>query len=330
MPDSSPATRTPLSNLPPHLMLERVAQLFSEGSDPAPTVTPAQRHARRVALFKSGALARVAEIARGLGPFVKSAPVTALVSLADLMIREKAIGRAGLPDPTQALGEEHAFAGLAGLAPDLSADSIVEGYASGLTLDARIGAAVWWAPAQRAIAHPSVVAAALTRAGADEARHFAFDANFEIVLDACRRNGVALNAPIMFALCGLFDVGLAHSWEVRDAEGALCAGGVGLAIGQTFLCLNAFARDDAAGRFGLARLAAHLERWDYAVLDAHGLETACPTLALNAGFGLADQAAFLAVLSLHLNGGRTRLHWKAEDAVAASRARPSMEPRIAA
>lgn len=330
MPDTSKAARTPLSNLPPHLMLARVAQLFSEGAEAIPPMTPAQKYARRATMFKAGLLGRVAEIARGLAPFAKSAPITALASLADLLVREKAIGRAGLPDAMQALGEDHAFAGLAGLAPDLSAEAIVEGYACGLTLDARIGLPAWWAPRQRTVAHPSVIAAVLAQQQIVESGRFAFDSNFEIVLQSCRRGGLALNSRIMLALCALFDMGLAHSWEVRDAEGKLRAGGVGLAIGQTFLCLNAFSRDVNSGRFGLAHLAAHLEQWNYALIEAQALELACPEVAAHAGFGGADQATFLSLLALHLSGGRTRLHWKAEDAVAASLARPAMEPRIAA
>lgn len=333
MTDAPFSPKQPIANLPPHLMLRHLARMFSEGADPAPLATPAQIRARRLAMFHRGWLGRGLDILRALSPFLKSAPVGAGAALLDFLVRDKAIGRAGLPDASQALPEDHAFAGLAGLAPDLSPDAIIEGYAAGLTLDARVGAPVWWAPQARALADPGMIAAVLAPHIVDSGLRFAFDSNFEIVLRACRRDGLALDPRLMMAFCALFDLGLAHGWEVRDAQGKLLAGGVGLNMGHAFLCLNGFARDAHAGRFGLANLAAHLESWSYAILEANALELACPGLVGHAGFGSADRASFLSLLSLHLGGGRNRLRWKAEDAVAASLrpSRPSRpSPRAAA
>jgi Leu/Phe-tRNA-protein transferase len=318
MTDAPQSPKTPLANLPPHLMLRHLTQMFSEGAYPAPPETPAQIRAKRLALFNRSLVGRGFEILRGLSPFLKYAPISASAALIDFLVREKAIGRAGLPEASQALPAEHAFAGLAGLAPDLTPDAIVEGYASGLTLDARAGAPAWWAPRTRALADPGMVAAVLAPQAISHTHRFSFDSNFEIVLRACRRGGLALDAKLMMAFCALFDLGLAHSWEARDAQGGLRAGGVGLAIGRAFLCLNGFARDVESGRFGLAHLAAHLETWDYAILEANALELACPEVVANACFGAADHDSLLALLSLHMGGGRTRLHWKAEDAIAAS------------
>lgn len=325
-----PAAASELSRLPPHLMLERLAQMFSEGAEPAPAETPAQKKARRQALFASSLTVRALLTARGVGPFLARAPISASFALADFLLREKMIGRASLPDPTQALGDDHAFAGLVGLASDLTPETLIEALASGLLLDARIGAPVWWAPATRAVAHPSAICAALSATATHGDARFAFDANFEIALRACRRRGLVIESKIMMALCALFDLGMAHSWEVRDAEGKLRAGGVGLAIGHAFICVNGFSDDERFGRFGLVHLAAHLEKWNYAIIEAQALALACSGLTAHAGFGLADRAGFQALLALHLSGGRTRLHWRAEDAVAASLSRATGDGRIAA
>lgn len=330
MTDAAPNPKPALANLPPHLMLRHLAQMFSEGADPAPPATPAQIRAQRQAMFNRGMLARAFEVLRALSPVLKRAPLGAGGALVDFVLREKAIGRAGLPEASQAMATDHALAGLAGIASDLTPDIIVEGYASGMTLDARVGTPVWWAPDSRALADPGMVAAVLAPHAVDGAHRFAFDSNFEIVLRSCRRGGLALDPKLMMAFCALFDLGLAHSWEVRDAQGALRAGGVGLDMGHAFLCLNGFSRDATAGRFGLAHLAAHLETWDYTVLEANALELACPEVIAHAGFGAADRASFLSLLSLNMSGGRTRLHWRAEQAITDTRRPAADTPRAAA
>jgi leucyl/phenylalanyl-tRNA--protein transferase len=270
----SPAALASLarSAAPGAIRLSELARLFSEGDE---QLSPgrAARLERRVALFRESLPQRLRRQALGLAYAMRPERVAGILPMWQLLLRDALAGSADLPDPNAALANPD---GLCGIARDLSIDTLVDAYASGLYPWAHSGPVKWWAPRTRCVAEPGRIAVgkAAQRQAARGTFKFTFDRDFDRVIAACaapRQGQVPLTwitPKIMWAFAGLHDAGLAHSYEVWDQDGELVAGGYGVASGRVFVGESMFTRASGAGALGLAVLHRHLKHWGFALHDA--------------------------------------------------------------
>jgi leucyl/phenylalanyl-tRNA--protein transferase len=154
--------------------------------------------------------------------------------------------------------------------------SLFQAYSSGLYPWCHAGPVKWWAPRTRCVANPRdiPVGKAARRDAKRGAFKFTLDRDFDAVIAACAapRGGrlplTWITPKIMWAYAALHDAGLAHSYEVWNADGELVAGGYGVAVGRVFVGESMFTRASGAGAFGLAVLHRHLAHWGFALHDA--------------------------------------------------------------
>jgi leucyl/phenylalanyl-tRNA--protein transferase len=177
-----------------------------------------------------------------------------------------------LPDPEKALIHPD---GLAGICADLGVPTLMAAYAKGLYPFAHVGPQKWWAPAERMVCAPGDVHISKTARRLLRLEQFeaTFDAAFGAVIRACaeprpgRPQLTWIRPDIIEAYEALHDAGHAHSVEVRDRAGNLAGGLYGVAAGKAFVIESMFARTADASKVGLITLAAHLDKWDFALID---------------------------------------------------------------
>ncbi len=259
-----------LADLPLQARVGRIAELFSEGVEPEPLPSPAQRRARRKAILRESAGQRFYRLARGLSSLAHPRRLAALPAAAALLARD--LTASALPSSTQALARPD---GLCGLAKILSPDYLMDAHARGLYLRAHAGLLTLWSPAERAVAAPQDFLRASIREDAfedaDVSLRVTFDRAFDEVVAACARqtgdSAYLAPARLKNAFAQLYDTGFAHSLEVRDHSGALIASAFGVSCGGVFTVEAMFAQDEAALAQGLRVLARQLERWRFALID---------------------------------------------------------------
>jgi leucyl/phenylalanyl-tRNA--protein transferase len=269
----SPAALASLarSAAPGAIRLSELARLFSEGDEQLSPGRAARRE-RRLALFRESARQRLRREALGLAYALRPERLAGILPMWRLLLRDAVARHADLPDPRAALANPD---GLCGVARDLSVDTLVDAYASGLYPWAHSGPVKWWAPRTRCVANPRdiVVGKAARRHGKRGKLKFTFDRHFDAVIAACagpREGRVPLTwitPRIMWAYAALHDAGLAHSYEVWDNSGELVAGGYGVAVGRVFVGESMFTRAPGAGAYGFAALNRHLAEWGFALHD---------------------------------------------------------------
>jgi leucyl/phenylalanyl-tRNA--protein transferase len=260
------------SAAPGAIRLSALARLFSEGDEQLSQGRAGKRE-RRAALFRERLPQRLRREALGLAYALRPERLAGILPMWRLLLRDAVARHADLPDPRAALANPD---GLCGVARDLSVDTLVDAYASGLYPWAHSGPVKWWAPRTRCVAQPGEIP--VGKATQRQARRgtfkFTFDRDFDRVIAACaapRRGRVPLTwitPKIMWAYAALHDAGLAHSYEVWDERGELVAGGYGVASGRVFVGESMFTRASGAGAFGLAVLHRHLAHWSFALHDA--------------------------------------------------------------
>jgi leucyl/phenylalanyl-tRNA--protein transferase len=251
--------------------LEEFGALFSEGveSDEQLLARLTQRERRNQA-FRETPANRARRGLRAVLRLMEFGRVAHLPSTLDLIMREKLVGSSRLPDPRSGLGYAD---GLAGLATDLSAETMMQAYSRGLSPCARFGPVAWHSRAQRFVAVPSEVAAearSKARTGQPE-WEVTFDRDADAVLAASGRveksGAAAMPERLLHAFGGLFDAGFAHMFEVRDRTGRLVAGGFGVAVGRVFVIEGAFEFEAGAGRVGLVALMERLRASKFALAE---------------------------------------------------------------
>ncbi|MBK9082809.1 MAG: hypothetical protein IPL88_12380 [Rhizobiales bacterium] len=210
----------------------------------------------------------MARIGRGLAALGDPRRLVALPAYVEIMLRDRAVGAAALPDPASAMTRPEGFCGAAS---DLAPTTLMQAYSQGLHARAPFGPASWWAPVRRLVrAIPASAAAA------PEAR-FDLDCDHAIALSAeaaARRAPLDAASPILrHAHARLFDRGYAHCFATSAA-----AGGYGLAIGRAFVVLGLYGEPaDAAG--ALAALEGELARRRFALVDLTFVRALLPDLA---------------------------------------------------
>lgn len=165
--------------------------------------------------------------------------------------------------------------GLCGVADDLSPATLSEAYARGLHPFAHVGPVKWWSPASRTVLFfPEYhIAKRLRRQMRSDGYTVTFDRAFREVVRACARprsGKLALTwitPRIVRAYAEAHEAGLAHSFEVWNAQGELVGGGYGLAFGDVFSTESQFSSEPNTSKIGFTVLNWHLARWGFALND---------------------------------------------------------------
>lgn len=267
---------------------------------------------RRAAMFRETPVETCERVVLGTAWALRPKRIRALVPLTRAYVAHLVNGSADLPKP-DALGPDCELAGIAG---DLSSSTLMQAYGLGLFPHGHFGPVKWFSPLDRAVLklddfHISSRLRSMMR---QERYRITFDRDFESVIKACagRRKGrlhlTWITPRIMRAYAKLFDEGHVHSFEVWNGEGALVAGGYGVAVGRVFVIESQFFRESNASKIGFSVLAWHLAKWGFALADNKWLT---PTTA-QMGFQEMPRAEYLRRLRVLSDDGVRPGRWEAE------------------
>ncbi len=284
----------------------RIAELFAEGGEESPAAQgrAKRRAARREALREKlpAALRRHFGVLRH---WLAPRRFADAVAVLGHMTRDWAAGEAP-PSTTQRGQGPLGFCRRAG---SLAPDDLILAMSRGLSPRNFFGVASLWSPAIRAVLRPWDFPRGIS--GADTAaEEIGLDRSFDEVLRASAKAGRDVwGAPALdVALGDLFDAGFAHSLEVRDAEGRLIAGLIGVAAGRVFIVERLFANDEEALARGVNALAFQLRRWNFALIAFE----ANSQLARRLLCASMNRAAFAEELAANAGGGRNG-RWRLSD-----------------
>lgn len=193
--------------------------------------------------------------------------------------------------------------GFAGVCRDITPHRIVTAARRGYFPWCHCGPLKWWTRNERMVIAPgdfriSKDAKRLMRRGD---YRVTFDEAFDEVIKACAepRKGrpmlTWITPKIMHLYAALHDLGIAHSFEVWNAEGELVGGGYGIAVGRVFYTESQFSRASNTSKIGFACLNHHLAKWGFLLNDGKDFT---PTLK-DMGFRTIPRAEFEAVLAEH-------------------------------
>ncbi|MBV1701376.1 MAG: hypothetical protein KGQ46_06095 [Hyphomicrobiales bacterium] len=163
--------------------------------------------------------------------------------------------------------------GWAGAVKKLDCQTLVKAYARGLHPRGSWRRVDFCAPENRLVCHPANLfyTQELRALWQRNAYQISFDRKFDELVTKCSTNSGwsgQHNAKIKRAHARLFGTGVAHSFEISNAKGALIGGGYGMATGDVFVLEGLFCRDISAAQFGLTVFARHLANWGFGLIDA--------------------------------------------------------------
>ncbi|PLW82828.1 leucyl/phenylalanyl-tRNA--protein transferase [Kineobactrum sediminis] len=133
---------------------------------------------------------------------------------------------------------------------------------------------LWWTPDPRSVLFVDElhIARSLRKTLRRGGLQLAVDQRFEKVMQACAepRDGVEgtwIGADMLRAYTQLHYLGIAHSIEVLDHDGALVGGLYGISLGRVFFGESMFSRIPSASRIALVALAYILRRGGGVLID---------------------------------------------------------------
>ncbi|WP_164730405.1 leucyl/phenylalanyl-tRNA--protein transferase [Pelagibacterium montanilacus] len=188
-------------------------------------------------------------------------------------IKDRLIAPPAIPDDTRIRRRP---AGFAGLAPDLTTDTVLTAMDRGFYPQAHWGEMKWWSPPNRAVMplHAVHMAKRFRRTMRNSDMRVSMDTAFATVMERCaeprsnRQIHLTWITPDAMELYGrLHWEGHAHSVEVFSAEGELVGGLFGLASGPFFSALSMFHTEDNASKFAIASLYHHLAEAGFLAVD---------------------------------------------------------------
>ncbi len=254
-----------LAQMPLHRRAQRIAELFSEGSEDNGPRAPGrlQRRAARKSRLAEKPARALARRARALIHWFSPGRVTGLACALAIFARDKFSGATGADAPRAKQTPE----GFCGRAASLAPDDLLDAYVRGAAPRSLLGLPSLWSPPYRAVLRPSDFPRGLGDRRS-EAYGVTIDEAFDPLLLLCAQNqDIGINPAMDLALGDLYDAGYAHSLEVWDRAGNLIAGLIGVAAGGVFTVERFFAASDEAFVRGVNNLAAQLQRWNFALID---------------------------------------------------------------
>lgn len=225
---------------------------------------------RRAELFRETPRDIAERIALGLAWSFKPKRIGALPGVAKVWVRDLFRDGGNLPDP-----ETTGPGGVAGIAKDLSVETLLSAYQRTLYPWGHVGPLKWISSAERCVLffNEFHIAKRLRRQMRQNEYRVTFDSDFEGVMKACaeRRPGrwhlTWLRPRIMHAFAALHDAGHAHSFEVWNQDGALVGGGYGVAVNGVFHTESQFSRESNTSKMGFTLFNWHLAKWGFLLND---------------------------------------------------------------
>lgn len=165
--------------------------------------------------------------------------------------------------------------GLLAVGGDLSPERLINAYSSGIfpwfNEDEPI---YWWSPDPRAVLFLDQISVtrSLRKSIRNRGYRVSFDTDFPATVKACaaprqHSGGTWITDEMFNAYCRLHKLGVAHSVEVRNADGQLVGGLYGVASRGVFSGESMFSRETDTSKMALLALAAHMYQWGYSLID---------------------------------------------------------------
>jgi leucyl/phenylalanyl-tRNA--protein transferase len=200
------------------------------------------------------------------------------------------------PDPSEA--ED----GIIAIGGDLSPQRLMAAYQSGIFPWYNDDEPpLWWSPDPRSVLFPDElkVSRSMQQLLKKETFRVTLDKAFSKVIRACAnvrykdRDDTWINSDIEKAYTTLHKMGVAHSVEVWDEEGALCGGLYGLAIGKVYFGESMFFTKSNASKYGFITLVRLLQKKGFELIDCQVHNPHLESL----GATLIPREIFLSLLS---------------------------------
>ena len=279
-------------------------------------LVPAAAQSRREALFHETPLDVAQRLALGCAWALMPARIGDVPDVLGAILRHWIAPARGLPDALAAPAS-----GIAGVAHDLSPETLREAYSRGLYPLAHAGPMKWRSPPQRSLLFFDElhIAKRLRRQMRQGRYTVTFDRDIEAVLKACAgvRTGrwhlTWITPRMMRAYADAFDAGLVHSFEVWNERGELAGGGYGVATGAAFATESQFSHEPNTSKIGFTVLHFHLARWGFAFDDGKLMTPTCRDM----GFRDVPRADYLARLAEAVRRPGKPGRWSAEADLAA-------------
>lgn len=175
------------------------------------------------------------------------------------------------PDTELALEEPN---GLLAVGGDLQPQRIIAAYRQGIFpwFD-ETQPLLWWSPNPRMVMQPAKIHLSRSLRKTLKKQIFTITINhcFDLVINACastrqKQSGTWITPQMEAAYIELHRIGVAHSIEAWH-ENKLVGGLYGLAIGRVFFGESMFSLQTDASKVAFAKLATHLESFDYELID---------------------------------------------------------------
>lgn len=175
------------------------------------------------------------------------------------------------PNPEQANED-----GLLAIGGDLSVERLYSAYYQGIFpwYDSE-NPILWFSPNPRMLLFPEniKISKSMRQILRKKVFHFSCDKAFEQVIRNCseitrkEQDGTWIHAEMIDAYLALFEVGLAHSVEVWDAENNLVGGLYGVSIGRAFFGESMFSKVSNASKAALLVLNEKLTGYNFDFID---------------------------------------------------------------
>ncbi len=189
--------------------------------------------------------------------------------------------------------------GLLAFGGDLSPERIVFAYSLGIFPWFNEPPILWWSPNPRFVLFPEKLRVSDSMKKAIKKNYFqiSFDTDFKGVIKGCRENradeaGTWISNDIIIAYTKLFELGIAHSVEVRE-NGRLVGGLYGLLIGTVFYGESMFHRTTNASKAGFIELVQKLKNAGCKLIDCQVYTKHLESL----GAENLDRESFMQILS---------------------------------
>ena len=132
----------------------------------------------------------------------------------------------------------------------------------------------WWSPDPRAVlySHKIRITRSLRKSIRNKGYTISFDQNFSEVVKSCaaprmESGGTWITNEMFLAYEKLHKLNIAHSVEVKNAQGDLVGGLYGVTTGGIFSGESMFSKEPDTSKIAFIALAWHLQNWGYSLID---------------------------------------------------------------
>jgi leucyl/phenylalanyl-tRNA--protein transferase len=257
---------------------------------------------------------RASRWALGLAYALSPKRISTLPALTFWCIRDMLRGGTIIPNPTRTMRTPDTFAGVV---RSLTPETFLAALRLGFFPWCHVGPLKWWTRENRMVLFfdSHKLEKDPLRKMKRNAYTFTFDTAFDDIVVACAgkrarnwHNLTWITPRFMRLYSALHAMGVAHSFEIRNADGKLVGGGFGVSVGRVFYSESLFSHEKDTSKMACSALFYHLAKWGYVMCDGRdytGMQDAM-------GFRLIARAEHEAILSKHAFVGGKAGRWVPE------------------